>query len=483
MNTETPFIYLIKTPVNYYFFDVNKDMLVNIDYELYKYFNANNNNYDLSDESKAYLRLLRKEGFLEKNNCKIVKHPDLDRVEDLLDTDIGQLVLQVTQSCNLACAYCPYANTTNNRLQRNHSSRHMTYETAKKAVDFYLDHSCSNEKCVVSFYGGEPFLAFDLIRKIVDYVEKSAVGKDIKLNLTTNGTLLNDEILIYLNEHSFDIMFSIDGGKKVHDKNRHTVDGKGSFDKAISSLKRAIEIYGDSSIKKLSINMVLNPENDYDDILELFNEDMFIDGKVTVSATSADTEQLDKKLPISDSWVEKLRYQYFLGLLDYLSIIPDVKVVPFIKQYYQEMDKEYAMLKQPSHSIPEISAPGGPCIPGQRRLFVNVDGDFFPCERVSEVSSVMKIGTIDSGFEMESVRNLLNIGNITEKSCSNCWAHRHCTMCAREADGGAELSKEIKLSHCNAIRNDFELKLREFALFKEYRTGKMRFRSIGCEVK
>lgn len=468
MKKEKPFIHLFKTIRNCYFYDVNKDTIVSIDKELYDYLKGDSGKI-LSEKGKNTLGKLYDEGYLSGNRCKEIRNLEMDNLNEILEGQIYQLVLQVTQACNLTCYYCPYANITDKKLQRNHTSKTMNFETAKKAVDFYIQHSYENEKCVISFYGGEPFLAFDLMKKIVEYVEEAATGKEIMFNVTTNATLLDDEMISFLVQHNVDVLFSIDGPEKIHDINRKRKDGKGTFKIAYDNLQKLYQAYGESARGKLSINTVLNPENDLDDVLELFSDKLFLDSKIGVAAVKADDEQLEINIPSNKKFQEKMTYQYFLGMLDYLGIVKDISVAPFVWAYYKEFGKKYAEYKKKSLDLPEVGAPGGPCMPGQRRLFVNVEGNFFPCERVSEVSSVMNIGSLKNGFDLEKAKRLLNIGEITSENCRNCWAIRHCTACARVADGGNILSAEKKLQHCGEIRSNFEDELRDCVLIKEVR--------------
>ncbi|WP_139355247.1 SPASM domain-containing protein [Clostridium saccharobutylicum] len=121
-------------------------------------------------------------------------------------------------------------------------------------------------------------------------------------------------------------------------------------------------------------------------------------------------------------------------------------------------------------SLPEIGAPGGPCIPGKARLFVTVDGEFFPCEKVSEVSKVMNIGNLDDGFEMKKVNDLLNVGKLTPVECKKCWALTKCSICAKELEREGKLSVDAKLSMCESVRRSTEERLKKLILLKESRT-------------
>ena len=265
-------------------------------------------------------------------------------------------------------------------------------------------------------------------------------------------------------------MFSIDGPREIHDINRKRSDGTGSFDATFDNFEKMIIAYGEEYGKRISINMVINPENDFDTLLKLFDEPVFQNHNINVSASLADMGQLEKKIQTRGDYYEKMNYQYFLGLLYHLEILKNIKVAPFVKTYYVIFDKDYAKFKNQSLPLPEVSAPSGPCLPGKRRLFINVDGDLFPCEKVSEVSEVMKIGNIGCGLHKDKIATLLNVGKLTENDCINCWAQRHCYICARDADGGDVLSAEIKSRHCESVRADYLDKLRNYILFKEVRT-------------
>ncbi|MNZ97388.1 hypothetical protein D3C78_1166240 [compost metagenome] len=117
--------------------------------------------------------------------------------------------------------------------------------------------------------------------------------------------------------------------------------------------------------------------------------------------------------------------------------------------------------------ISEVGHHGGPCIPGARRMFINVHGNIYPCERVSETSEVMRLGHIDTGFDMDKVDNILNVGKITEDLCLQCWALLHCDICAKKADGKDHLSKEIKCLSCPESISTAYVNLKELCVLKE----------------
>ena len=105
----------------------------------------------------------------EKSVVEKVEHPYTRYIPILLERKINKITLQVTQSCNFRCKYCIYSENAN-RSQRTHSSKHMSWETAKKAIDFLYEHSVDSEKIYIGFYGGEPLLEFELIKQCIEYV-------------------------------------------------------------------------------------------------------------------------------------------------------------------------------------------------------------------------------------------------------------------------------------------------------------------------
>ena len=124
----------------------------------------------------------------------------------------------------------------------------------------------------------------------------------------------------------------------------------------------------------------------------------------------------------------------------------------------------------PTIRLPNQFAPGGPCIPGKMRLFVDTGGNFYPCERVSGNSEVMRIGNSKDGMFFDKIETLLNIGSLTPETCRNCWAFSRCTLCAKHADCGDSLSGKMKLKYCDGVRGNFESTLYSIVLFQEFKT-------------
>ena len=121
------------------------------------------------------------------------------------------------------------------------------------------------------------------------------------------------------------------------------------------------------------------------------------------------------------------------------------------------------------NNLPKKLHHGGPCIPGVTRLFLNADGFFYPCERVSETSKLTNIGHIDKGFDIESSRRILNIGKVNEEDCKNCWAISQCSVCIASLDNTEkEISKDKKRKVCAKMKLTIVEKFKDYCMLKEH---------------
>lgn len=461
-----PFIKLLKTPRSFYLFDVNKDTMVEISQDTFDYLDAGTK-IPPSSITESEIRALQESGFLSSYRVETIRHPETDNIHYLLSNYMSQLILQVTQACNLCCIYCPYANSTDGKLQRKHSSKTMNFEIARKAIDYFAACSGKTDDVVVSFYGGEPLLAFPLIKQCVEYCNSLFVGRNLSYVMTTNATLFTDEMIEFIAKNKFVIAFSMDGPKEIHDKNRTRNDGSGTYDVVIRQLKNMLDVMPDSE-NRISINMVIDPKDDFDLITEWLMDPMF--KRVVISTNIVDTNNLEKEFEASDEFKEKYNYHMALSIMDYMQMVDGLVYSPIVSFDIGKAKKEYFSLKNEAISLPNIGAPGGPCVPGVHKLFVTTDGKFYPCEKVNENSKAMEIGSIECGIDEVQVEKQLNISTLTATKCQRCWAFRHCSVCQLYADGQGELSAEQKNSHCSSVEKTFLDCLKICLLIQEGRT-------------
>ncbi|SHK27108.1 uncharacterized protein SAMN02745163_03536 [Clostridium cavendishii DSM 21758] len=456
-----PFINLFKTRGAYYVYDVNRNSILRTEKKVWESLNQ-----DCNDE-KTYenntIKNLKERGFLSPNKVEGIVHPTNEIIEDYLNSKISMLDFQVTQQCNFRCEYCSYSGAYENRV---HSNKRMTFELAKKGVDFLIEHSVEQKHVYVGFYGGEPLIEFELIKKIIEYIKKNAYGKDVRYTLTTNATLLNEEIIDFLYKNDFTMTISLDGPKEVHDKSRKfALNSCGTFDKVIEKIKLIKQVHPEF-MEKISFNAVVDPMKDISCVCKFFDnyetvkEAMVIYSEISENYTKKETS-------VDEKYYQNINYEYFKLLLSKLNKFDEKRTSKLVRKRFLDLETTYRYLR-PTEKLLKYMHHAGPCIPGAQRLFLNADGDFYPCERVSETSEAVKIGNIENGLDTNKVLNILNIGKISEENCKNCWAIRFCSLCIAAIDDGNGASKELKLKRCQVARKTAENKFMDICALKEF---------------
>ena len=468
MSSLRPFVYCFKTINGFYFYDVNKDTIVSVDENIYTWLNGHVSFDALDDKTKAKIRGIQEKGLLSEKRVKVLRHVDTKNIHYKVENQVEMLILQVTQACNLTCSYCPYA-YKGDKVSRSHSNKMMSWEIAKQAIDFYYAHSGAMNGACVTFYGGEPFLNFPVIKQAVAYAQELFLGKELLFRVTTNGTVMTDEVIGYLVQNDFDVTFSIDGPAAVHDVNRKQINGKGSFDLAFGNMKKLADAYGDAYKKHVSINTVINPEGDPSEVFTLFDEPFFKEHEIDFNFNIADDDMLGTSFVSSKEFRRFYSARGTAQLYNLLGLISDRSLNEMDKKgvfSYKTKFGEYHGLKS---DLPDEAAPSGPCMPGKRRLFVNTEGDLYPCERVNERSEILRIGSVYDGFDEEKVSTIMNICDLAPEECRNCFAFRHCTICVKSAEIDGKLSADVRRKSCDRVRATMERELRVCALMKEYR--------------
>lgn len=420
-----PFIHCFKTAKEYYVYDVNTDKIIQVSFETYNF--LENNIWD--EKAEREIEKLINEGYLKRTRVEEVKHFATDFLESYLENRMNQLVLQVTQKCNLRCSY---------------------------------------EDIYISFYGGEPLLMFRLIKEVVEYVKREYCQRTVHFNLTTNGTLFTPEIVQYFIKNNIQIMFSLDGPKEVHDKNRiFAGSNRGSFEKLRDSMKMIYSMDRKYYKKNVSFNTVLDPQNELRTIYEFLDKDRLISKNLSRISVLNDN-YTDKQCEFSGEFVEEQEYEYFKCFLSKLKRINEKFVARAVKE---EFDNEMREIKQHEEKMQEeiskVNHHSGPCIPGAKKIFVTAEGNIYPCERVSEISEVSKIGDIKKGIDKNKVLNLLNIERYSQDRCKDCWAYQHCTICIACADDTKNISNKEIEKHCWKVRGGFEEAMKNYCTLKE----------------
>lgn len=435
-------------PTGAHLYDRGKDTLVKLTNEEYQ-------NFLVGSTVEAEKRL-RNKGLCEPSHIEEIEHPDTSRLEYFLANQLQDIVLQVTQNCNLRCDYCAYSGKYHNRI---HANKRMSFSTAKQAIDFAISHSGFSRELAIGFYGGEPLLEFELIKQIVAYIKEVYPEKNVRYGLTTNATLLTDEVAHFFQENDFQVVISIDGPKEIHDLQRRFANGHGSFDVVMENLSRVKGKYN-SLYQRCRTNTVLTPENDYKCISEFFSTDTIL-SEMNATLSLISDIGIRETVTYDEAVLINRRQEQMKSLLAMLGEINSNSTSKMNDKYKWDLVYFYQSLGMGN---PEMKKghPAGPCLPGVRKTFIDVHGNIFPCEKVVETEE-MKIGTLETGFDIGKAASLLNVGKTTGENCKNCWAFYHCASCIAGSIDAEKVSSQRRLKRCDSIKANVLENLKDIA--------------------
>lgn len=372
-----------------------------------------------------------------------------------LISNISQICLEVTQSCNLRCTYCIYSG--NYKYFRVHARKNMNYEVAKKSLDYFfsLINSPKRSKKIgiiyIGFFGGEPLLAFDLIKNCVEYVNlKKAFIKDkIFFAITTNGLLLKDEIARFIVENDFLVAISLDGPQEEHDKNRISKGGEGSFGVVWNNIKRLKEYNEKYFETNVIFELTLSTNHNLTRVDTFFNELIGNrNERLKVSFVREERPSLEFK-----NEFENLKTNY------YNKICMKQPLTPLMDSLFSLVYKSFAekTFTGNTHRIRYTSS----CSLDTFRLFVSADGKFHICERINPF---FPIGSYKTGIQFEKVKMIFKKYSAVLKNCKYCVAKHFCFLCYAYAAQG----KEFKLEKvCEDIKIDLKERLTEYVSILE----------------
>lgn len=469
MTREKPLIHLFSTPYGYYIFDANKNSVLKTGKAFYEYlYKEQRDILDHRNDFTEEIRIadkLKEKGFLSSKRVLKVVHSAEPLLESHLNNKLQKITLQVTQQCNFRCSYCIYSGATQ-ELQRNHSNKKMELATALKGIDFLFEHASDSSEVNIGFYGGEPLLYFGFVKKCIDYAAENSGGKKCTYSITTNATLINEEVMDFLERNRVSLTISLDGPKEIHNKNRRfAANGEGTFDAVYKNILKILNKYPGYFARNVNINAVIDAEEDFHAVAGFFLKDEALKNTMLTSNLISDSYAFEKT-NIPEDYMIKRNYELFKVYLSILDKIDKKHASGIVMSDYGSLKAKAAQL-EPKECLPDTACHGGPCIPGKSRLFIGTEGDFYPCERVSEASEVMKIGNVHKGYDFNKIRNLMSIGRLTEEDCQKCWAFTHCTLCAAQADNGDSLSAEVKKQYCDGVRANMDNLLKDYTVLKE----------------
>lgn len=341
------------------------------------------------------------------------------------DGVIKALCLHVAHTCNLKCDYC-FAG----QGRYHGADALMSLETAKRSIDFLLEHSGARRNLEVDFFGGEPLLNMDVVKKTVEYARRKegAFGKNVRFTLTTNGVLLSDEITEFCNREISNVVLSLDGRPEVHDARRKTPSGGGSYDLIVPRFQRFTDKRdGGYYIRGTYTSQNKDFSNDILHIAELGFTELAMEPAVSAK---------DDPLGLSERDLPELFEQY--------------------EQLAAEMAKRQREGKPFTFYHYTLNLEDGPCAykrargcgSGSEYFAVTPDGTLYPCHQLVGEEEFIA-GDVYSGIRPDY--SFRRAGINARSECRDCWAKLYCSGgCAANAyhstgdvDGVYELGCEL----------------------------------------
>ena len=340
--------------------------------------------------------------------------PDIDVPPTFAETGIVKsLCLMVAQDCNLRCKYC-FGDGGSYGAKR----AVMSEEVGKRAVDFIIENSKNRRHCEIDFFGGEPLINFKTVKAVTEYVRKREVetGKIFKLTLTTNGMLLNDEAIKWLNDNNISLVLSLDGRKEIHDAMRPDSTGHGSYDKVLKNFKKFVDSR--------------NGENYY------------LRGTYTKNNLDFTNDVLD----INDKGFDILSVEPVVLKDSPLGFTKED--LPRINEEYDKLTAAYLKRQREGRGFFffhfNVDLSNGPCVAkrlsgcgaGHEYFAVDVNGDLYPCHQFVGRNKY-KIGNVFSGVEdPKNWSDYFRQSHVLNKpKCRDCWARFFCSGgCHANAD-------------------------------------------------
>lgn len=393
--------------------DVNSGIVHVVDdvtYKVLAYYNGTNRGMVLANLAKDYEEAELNEVMddLDELIAKEVLFAPMDKNYKMAIEDrpiIKALCINIAHDCNLRCQYC-FAGQGGYGQWR----MLMSFDVARRAVDFLIAHSGPREHCELDFFGGEPLMNWHVVQQTIDYVHKQEKkhGKKIKMSLTTNGLLLDKEKVKYLTDNHISLILSLDGRKEMHDRMRPGVHGEGTYDEIVKNLQYSVanrkgeEYYVRGTFTRYNMDFTT-------DVIDMIDKGFpAVSMEPVVGEDTADYSIKEEDLP-------RVKAEY--DRLAKLFIAREEEGRPFFFFHFN-MD----LWK-------------GPCLPkrlrgcgaGHEYLAVVPNGDIYPCHQFVGREGYV-IGNVYEGLKNFKMMRDFRMNHVFSKpECVDCWAKFFCS--------------------------------------------------------
>jgi len=320
-------------------------------------------------------------------------------------TVVKALCLHIAHDCNLACKYC-FAEEGEYHGRR----ALMSFEVGKKALDFLVANSGSRVNLEVDFFGGEPLMNWDVVKQLVEYarsVEKER-GKNFRFTLTTNGMLIDDDVIEFANREMSNVVLSLDGRKEINDLKRVDYSGNGSYDRIVPKFQKMVEARGGQNYYMRGTFTHANPDftNDVFHMADLGFKELSMEPVVCAP---------DDPAALTKEDLEIVKEHYEILAKDMLRRNKEGKPITFY-HYMLDLTEGPCIYKR-------ISG----CGSGTEYMAVTPWGDLYPCHQFVGDES-FRLGDIWKGVENKKIQDEFMACNVyAREKCRDCWARLYCS--------------------------------------------------------
>ena len=348
---------------------------------------------------------------------------------------VKALCLHVAHTCNLNCSYCFACQG------KYHCNRAlMSYEVGKQALDFLIRHSGTRTNLEVDFFGGEPLMNWEVVKRLVTYArtQEEICHKKFRFTLTTNGMLIDDDVIDFANKEMSNVVLSLDGRKEIHDHLRKDYAGNGSYDRIVPKFQKMVQSRGGRNYYIRGTFTHANPD---------FTNDVFHMANLGFTELSMEPVVCapDDPAALTPADLEIVKEQYEILAKEMLRREQEGKPITF---YHYMLDLT-----------------GGPCIykrisgcgSGTEYMAVTPWGDLYPCHQfVGEER--YKLGNIWDGVTNTALREEFRSCNVYSRpECADCWAKLYCSGgCAANAYHATGSIRGVYEAGCELFRKRIE---------------------------
>ncbi|WP_429080729.1 thioether cross-link-forming SCIFF peptide maturase [Brassicibacter mesophilus] len=342
---------------------------------------------------------------LAENDYLFSEEADISDIVYNPQNVVKALCLHIAHDCNLRCNYC-FASQGDFNGER----LYMPLSVGKKALDFLVENSGNRRNLEVDFFGGEPLMNFDVVKELVRYgreIEKKH-NKNFRFTITTNGVLLDNDKMEFINENMDNVVLSLDGRKEVNDNMRSTVSGNGSYDIITPKFLQFVKLRGSKSYYVRGTFTSHNLD---------FAKDVLFLNKAGFNSISVEpvVAKPENDYALLQEHLERILNEYEQLSAEYIKMHKQGKGFDF---FHFMID-----LNQGPCFIKRVAG----CGAGVEYLAVTPEGDLYPCHQFVG-NEDFKMGDIYKGIVKTEIRDEFRAANVyTKDDCKNCWAKFYCS--------------------------------------------------------